>query len=185
MIGIINKKINNELDNHDTVSLRLRWLFLDRWSLMGSFRLREVVALGGMAVHLYVIYDFRLILNYPRLILNFFYFLVLHVIHKKFELGTKEIENQQFNLKSNLTCNIYLKIRATLYGIINSTIGRPRLSLTRGIWEPLIIGTYITVKAGQAYPQDSINELIIWKMNPLVIPVTSVKFKLASLHKIA
>ena len=100
---------------------------------MGSFRLREVVALGGMAVHLYVIYDFRLILNYPRLILNFFYFLVLHVIHKKFELGTKEIENQQFNLKSNLTCNIYLKIRATLYGIINSTIGRPRLSLTRGI----------------------------------------------------
>ena len=24
----------------------------------------------------------------------------------------------------------------------------------------------MTVKAGQAYPQDSINELIIWKMNP-------------------
>ena len=26
-------------------------------------------------------------------------------------------------------------------------------------------------------PKDSINKLIIWKMNPLVIPVTSVKFK--------
>ena len=25
--------------------------------------------------------------------------------------------------------------------------------------------------------QDSVHELIIWKMNPLVVPVTSVKFK--------
>ena len=32
---------------------------------------------------------------------------------------------------------------------------------------------YFTVKAGQAYRQDSINELIIWKMNPLVVPVQS------------
>ena len=31
-------------------------------------------------------------------------------------------------------------------------------------------------------PQDSINELIIWKMNALVVPVTSVKFKSAFLH---
>ena len=32
-------------------------------------------------------------------------------------------------------------------------------------------------------PQDSINELpIIWKMNPLVVPATSVKFKTALLH---
>ena len=31
-------------------------------------------------------------------------------------------------------------------------------------------------------PQDSINELIIWKVNPLVVPVTSVKLKLAFLH---
>ena len=31
-------------------------------------------------------------------------------------------------------------------------------------------------------PQDSINELIIWKMNPLVVPVTSVKLKSALLH---
>ena len=30
--------------------------------------------------------------------------------------------------------------------------------------------------------KDSINELIISKMNPLVIPVTSVKFKSAFLH---
>ena len=40
----------------------------------------------------------------------------------------------------------------------------------------------ITVKAGQAYPQDSINELIIWKMKPLVVPVTSFKFKSEFLH---
>ena len=26
-------------------------------------------------------------------------------------------------------------------------------------------------------PQDSINQLSIWKMNPLVVPVTSIKFK--------
>ena len=31
-------------------------------------------------------------------------------------------------------------------------------------------------------PQDSVNELIIWKMNPLVVPVTGVKFKVAFLH---
>ena len=31
-------------------------------------------------------------------------------------------------------------------------------------------------------PQDSINELIIWKMNPVVVPATSVKFKSAFQH---
>ena len=31
-------------------------------------------------------------------------------------------------------------------------------------------------------PQDSINELNIWKMNPLIVPVTIVKFKSAFLH---
>ena len=31
-------------------------------------------------------------------------------------------------------------------------------------------------------PQDSSNELIIWKMNPLVVPVTSVKLKSELLH---
>ena len=31
-------------------------------------------------------------------------------------------------------------------------------------------------------PQDSISELNIWKMNPLIIPVTIVKIKLAFLH---
>ena len=31
-------------------------------------------------------------------------------------------------------------------------------------------------------PQDSINELIIRKMNPFVVPVTGVKFKAAFLH---
>ena len=31
-------------------------------------------------------------------------------------------------------------------------------------------------------PQDSINELNIWKMNPLIVPVTIVKFNSAFLH---
>ena len=31
-------------------------------------------------------------------------------------------------------------------------------------------------------PQDSINEFIIWKMDPLVVPVTGVKFKAVFLH---
>ena len=31
-------------------------------------------------------------------------------------------------------------------------------------------------------PQDSINEFIVWKMNPLIVPVTSVKFKSELLH---
>ena len=31
-------------------------------------------------------------------------------------------------------------------------------------------------------PQDSISELIIWKINPLVVPVTGVKLKAAFLH---
>ena len=30
--------------------------------------------------------------------------------------------------------------------------------------------------------QDSVHELIIWKMNPLVFPVTSVKFTSAFVH---
>ena len=31
-------------------------------------------------------------------------------------------------------------------------------------------------------PQDSINEVIIWKMNPLVVAVTGGKFNAAFLH---
>ena len=31
-------------------------------------------------------------------------------------------------------------------------------------------------------PQDSISELIIWKMNPLVVPVTGVKLKAVFLY---
>ena len=41
----------------------------------------------------------------------------------------------------------------------------------------------VTVKPSQGRtPQDSISELIIWKMNPLVVPVTGVKFKASFLH---
>ena len=34
----------------------------------------------------------------------------------------------------------------------------------------------LTVKAGQVYPQDFFNELIVWKMNPFVVPVPGVEY---------
>ena len=37
--------------------------------------------------------------------------------------------------------------------------------------------TYLQSKQVKNTLQDSINELIIWKMNPLVVPVSFVKFK--------
>ena len=40
----------------------------------------------------------------------------------------------------------------------------------------------ITVKTGQAYPEDRVNEASIWKMNPLVVSATSLKFKSVFLH---
>ena len=45
-------------------------------------------------------------------------------------------------------------------------------------------GTYQYLQSNQVKrtPQDSINELIISEMNPLVVPVTGVKFKAAFLH---
>ena len=46
----------------------------------------------------------------------------------------------------------------------------------------LIPLSYLQSKQVKRTPQDSINELIIWKMNPLVVPVTGVKFKAAFLH---
>ena len=44
--------------------------------------------------------------------------------------------------------------------------------------------TLLTLQSNQIKrtPQDSISELIIWKMNPLDVPVTGVKFKAAFLH---
>ena len=44
--------------------------------------------------------------------------------------------------------------------------------------------TFFVLQSNQVKrtPQDSINELIIWKMNPLVVPVTGVKFKAVFLH---
>ena len=48
------------------------------------------------------------------------------------------------------------------------------------IWTEIKVS--LTAKAGQAYPQDSVHELIIWKMKPLVVPVTGVKFTSAFLH---
>ena len=47
-----------------------------------------------------------------------------------------------------------------------------------------IVSCNITLQSRQVKrtPQDSINELIIWKMNPLVVPETSVKFTRTSLY---
>ena len=44
------------------------------------------------------------------------------------------------------------------------------------------VKTILLSKQVKRTPQDSINELIIWKMNPLIVPVTSVKFKSELLH---
>ena len=41
---------------------------------------------------------------------------------------------------------------------------------------------FVTVGSGQAYPLDDINQSIIWKMNPIVLTATRVKFKFAFLH---
>ena len=41
---------------------------------------------------------------------------------------------------------------------------------------------YYRQNRSSAPPQDSINELIIWKINLLVVPVTNVKFKSELLH---
>ena len=40
----------------------------------------------------------------------------------------------------------------------------------------------LQAKQVKCTPQDSINELIIWKINLLVVPVTNVKFKSELLH---
>ena len=41
---------------------------------------------------------------------------------------------------------------------------------------------FLQSKQVKRTPQDSVNELIIWKMNPLVVLVTGVKFKSELLH---
>ena len=46
----------------------------------------------------------------------------------------------------------------------------------------VVINTILQSKQVKHTPQDSISELIIWKMNPLVVPITGVKFKAAFLH---
>ena len=45
-----------------------------------------------------------------------------------------------------------------------------------------VINFNLTVSPGQAYPLDSINESIIWQMNPLVVAAKDIKFKCAFLH---
>ena len=50
------------------------------------------------------------------------------------------------------------------------------------VWKSYIISTHLQSKQVKRTPQDSINELILWKMNPLVVAVSFVKFKSAFLH---
>ena len=56
------------------------------------------------------------------------------------------------------------------------------MNLWGGVATKLFGEKIITVKPGQVHPQDSIHELIIWKMNAVVVPIVSVKFKSAFLH---
>ena len=71
------------------------------------------------------------------------------------------------------------------------TSGKEHLDLLCWVDLDLVFKMSITVvhledvlqsKQVKRTPQDSINELIIWKMNLLVVPVTSVKFKSELLH---
>ena len=45
-----------------------------------------------------------------------------------------------------------------------------------------VINFNFRVSPGQAYPLDSINESIIWQMNPLVVAAKDIKFKSVFLH---
>ena len=62
--------------------------------------------------------------------------------------------------------------------VATSSLGRFSLDL-----EKSTLGTRLNLwhnlqsKQVKGTPQDSVNELIIWKMNPLVVSVTCVKFK--------
>ena len=48
---------------------------------------------------------------------------------------------------------------------------------------PPLLLLAITVKPGQEYPpRFRINESVMWKMNPLVVAATSIKFKFTFLH---
>ena len=71
------------------------------------------------------------------------------------------------------------------------TSGKEHLDLLYWVDLDLVFKMSITVvhledilqsKQVKCTPQDSINELVIWKMNLLVVPVTSVKFKSELLH---
>ena len=65
---------------------------------------------------------------------------------------------------------------------------KPVATSSLGRLEKSALGTRLNLwlnlqsKQVKRTPQDSINELIIWKMNPLVVPVTCVKFKSKLLH---
>ena len=87
-------------------------------------------------------------------------------------------------------CLLYWGFVTSKFFFIHFTINEAkkfvRYTLYRGLhyMEVAIISRFLlTVKTQvNCTPQDSNNELIIWKMNPLVVPVTGVKFKSELLH---
>ena len=81
-------------------------------------------------------------------------------------------------------CLLYWGFVTSRFFFIHFTINEAkkivRYTLYRGLHyiEVVIISRFhLQSKQVKRTPQDSINELIIWKMNPLVVPVSFVKFK--------
>ena len=76
----------------------------------------------------------------------------------------------------------FLQQNNFLEQILNySPFSKPMLNLKLTLFRSWLTLS-ITIKGDQAYPQNSINELIIWKISPLVVAATGVKFKSTFLH---
>ena len=84
----------------------------------------------------------------------------------------------------NGICNFSSFIRPVEYQVrISEEISVSNCNLLAECRRKCVLNESLQSRQVKRTPQDSIlNDLIIWKMNPLVVPVTSVKFKSALLH---
>ena len=84
----------------------------------------------------------------------------------------------------NGICNFSSFIRPVEYQVrISEEISVSNCNLLTECRRKCVLNENLQSRQVKRTPQDSIlNDLIIWKMNPLVVPVTSVKFKSALLH---
>ena len=135
------------------------------------------------------------------------YFQVSDFVKKKASFKIQEVILQLYNPTKAAfqTCNHSWSIKApssrqystsvSLNRLFNATIAWNKVKFTCNKytihlhWESNVHSIYNSLYAYllqsnqvKRIPQDSISELIIWKMNPLVVPITGVKFKAAFLH---